>query len=314
VPPSKASQRRAGRGRADLAERQRRAREAQDQALQASREVLDRAAVRRDESWRAAAAANRRRCITVLWPPVALGLALMALGAVALPLVAIGGALAVAWGVLAASAWRRAHAPSPLVEGVAPRDAVATGALSELAAARFEDVAESLCLVLGLKVPELRVLVDPAPNALSTGAPPGAVRIVATSGLLELLERIELEAVLAHELSHVKRLDTLSGGLSLALVGGGSLPVPGSARIASFLEGPGREVEADLAAVLTTRYPPALVSSLERLVAASGATSVASLPERARSATARLWLAPLDAGRLPPACSLAERIEVLLEL
>jgi len=261
-----------------------------------------------------AAAANRRRCITVLWPPVAFGLALMALGAVALPLIAIGGALVVAWGVLAARAWQRAHVPSPLVEGITPHDAVASGALSELAAARFEDVTESLCLALGLKVPELRVLVDPAPNALSTGAPPRAARIVATSGLLERLERIELEAVLAHELSHVKRLDTLSGGLSLALVGGGSLPVPGSARLALFLEGAHREVEADLAAVLTTRYPPALVSSLEQLAASSGATSLGSLPERARAATARLWLAPLEAGRVPPACSLAERIEVLLEL
>src|SRR5205814_7501243 len=67
----------------------------------------------------------------------------------------------------------------------------------------------SLCPAAGLPKPALVVLDDPAPNALACGRRPRDAALVVTQGLLDKLSRIELEGVLAHELSHVKALDIL---------------------------------------------------------------------------------------------------------
>jgi Zn-dependent protease with chaperone function len=282
--------------------------------MRASRKVVDRAAARRDEAWRAAAAANRRRCRVLLGTPVVPGLVLMALGALSLALFFAGVVVTVAWALIAARSWRAAGGGAGKRLGAMSTDeAVAAGALSPVAAGRFSDVAESLCAALGLEVPRLQVLVDTSPNAVTTGTRRPEVRLTLTTGLLAALDRIELEAVLAHELSHSKRLDTLSGGLSTALLGGGRLPLPGCRRLAAWLEGPARELEADLAAVQVTRYPPALVAALEQAGEAPSVEPDASVTQAVRSATARQWLVPfvpLDDG----AFALADRLEVLVEL
>ncbi len=247
----------------------RRALEAQAAAAQAARLVLDRAAVRRDAAWRDAAAANVRRVRTVLYAPFAIGVALVALGIAAPVLFAVGGVALIGWAVVAVLAWRAAATGSYLkIDGVSPDDAVDKGVVPPLKGERYEDVAESLCAAFGLPLPELLVLVDAAPNSIAAGGKDSPATIVFTSGLLASLDRIELEAVLAHELSHVKRLDTLSGGLSAALLHGGRAPLPGARRLAGWLEGPDRELDADLAAMSVTRYPPALASSLDKVSSA----------------------------------------------
>jgi heat shock protein HtpX len=205
--------------------------------------------------------------------------------------------------------------------------------------ARLFNLVEGLCANAGVPQPELFVVADAGLNALTMGRSPRHATLVVTSGLLEHLSRIELEAVLAHELSHVKSDDILTATLAVALfgllhaparaaVGGGPgavagyllLPLSVLAGIGLRLSvGPQREELADSSGVSLTRYPPALVSALEKL-RRSGTVVRAASP-----ATAHLWLGaavpPPPSTRLrwlsrlydthPP---LDERIEALREL
>ena len=309
----------------------RRSREAQQAAVRASREVLDRAATRRDDAWRRAADDNRRRALTVAAVPFVIGFGVALVGIVVLPLLIVGLVLIIGWALIAAASWRSAViGAGARIGGITASEAVDAGVLQGLAAERYQDVAESLCAALGLPVPRLLVLVDAAPNAMVSGVRPDEVRLLATSGLLSMVERIELEGVLAHELAHVKRLDTLSGGLSVALLHGGRLGLPGSARLASWLEGPNRELEADVFEELdiehqrVTRYPPGLINALAGIDEAPSSVPSASVQTGLLADTASQWIVPL--AELQPSRSRAtspadegvfgitERLEVLREL
>lgn len=83
----------------------------------------------------------------------------------------------------------------------------------------FYTVVENLCVASGLPMPRIYVIDDPSPNAFATGRDPKHATICATSGLLEILERSELEGVVAHELSHVKNYDILVSTVVAVLVG-----------------------------------------------------------------------------------------------
>ena len=80
-------------------------------------------------------------------------------------------------------------------------------------------VVENLSIAAGTPMPKVYVIYDPAPNAFATGRDPKHAVVCVTTGLLERLERAELEGVIAHELSHVKNYDMLVSTITAVLVG-----------------------------------------------------------------------------------------------
>ncbi len=187
--------------------------------------------------------------------------------------------------------------------------------------ARLYNLVEGLCIGTGLPMPKLYIIDDPAPNAFATGRNPKHSAIAVTSGLLEKMNRIELEGVLAHELSHIKNYDILVSTLAVVMVGivallsdlglrfmifgggrnrdsnnGGAGPIlaiialvfiilaPIAATLMQFAVSRRRESLADISAVEITRYPPGLISALEKLQ-----TDHTVVKENNR-ATAHLWI------------------------
>jgi Zn-dependent protease with chaperone function len=136
--------------------------------------------------------------------------------------------------------------------------------------ARLHNIVEGLCVAAGLPKPDLYVVDDHTLNAFSLGRNPGHASVVVTSGLLDKLNRVELEGVVAHELAHIRNHDTLvtttAVGLPLLRV-----VLPGR-----------RESVADATGVRFTRYPPGLIAALEKL---------RGEPSPGRSwTTAHLWI------------------------
>ncbi|MDP3947272.1 MAG: M48 family metalloprotease, partial [bacterium] len=80
-------------------------------------------------------------------------------------------------------------------------------------------VVENLAITAGLPMPKLYLVDEPAPNAFATGRNPEHAVVAVTSGLLERLDRSELEGVIAHELSHIGNRDMLVGTVAVILVG-----------------------------------------------------------------------------------------------
>jgi heat shock protein HtpX len=198
-------------------------------------------------------------------------LGLLALGALG---VVVGLALAV---VVATAAYR-------LSDRVALGGAQARPA-DEAEFPRFHNLVEGLCIAAGLPKPRLAVVDDPAPNAFTAGRSPRHATLVATTGLLRDLNRLELEGVLAHELCHLKRGDPLVATVAVVAVPPVALVLPPlAARITGHALGRDREFVADTAGVELTRYPPGLASALRKLEAAPA--SVRHAPR----ASAPLWI------------------------
>ena len=194
--------------------------------------------------------------------------------------------------------------------------------------ARFHNLVEGLCIASGLPKPRLYIVDDPAPNAFSTGRNPKHAAVAVTTGLLDRMNRVELEGVLAHELSHIRNYDVLVMTLAVTMVGIIVLLSDFFLRIMFWTGGRGgrdnesnnplgivfaivgfillifapiiaalmqmavrrrREYLADASGVQLTRYPPGLISALEKLKDDHTATHFAS------KATAHLWIEePLD--------------------
>ncbi|HEX2192095.1 MAG TPA: M48 family metallopeptidase [Acidimicrobiales bacterium] len=187
--------------------------------------------------------------------------------------------------------------------------------------ARLHNLVEGLCVAAGLRKPGVYVIDDDAPNAFAVGRSPRHAAVVVTTGLLERMSRIELEGVLAHELSHVKSYDVLVSSLAVVLVG---LPLmvagPVASRAIRLAVSRSREALADFSGVQLTRYPPGLVAALEKLKDHPAAVQSGS------RATAHLWIeSPLVRtgadGRLPSRDRLSDthppledRIQALKEL
>lgn len=78
-------------------------------------------------------------------------------------------------------------------------------------------IVENLCIASGLPTPKIFLIEDQSPNAFATGRNPKNAIVCVTSGLLKILNKSELEAVIAHELSHIKNYDILIASLAVVL-------------------------------------------------------------------------------------------------
>lgn len=187
---------------------------------------------------------------------------------------------------------------------------------------------ENLCITAGLPVPKIYIIEDTAPNAFATGRNPEHAVIAVTTGILQKLNKVELEGVLAHELSHIGNRDILFSTIVVILVGfvtlladwfwrasfyGGSrrnreggggymfliaialtILAPIVATLIQLAISRKREFLADASGALLTRYPEGLAMALEKI---SGDTEPL---EVANKATAHLYIVnPLkgDGGR-----------------
>lgn len=171
--------------------------------------------------------------------------------------------------------------------------------------ARLLNLVDGLCVAAGVPAPELRILEDGAVNALVLAGRGGAT-LYCTRGLLERLDRMELEAVLAHELSHLKRTDAARAGVASMACGALLAWLPASARLVAYLSGDEREALADAAGVRLTRYPPALAAAIETIAASP--SRPAGLDAVTLRATAGWWFAPL--AEAEPTKTVAGRLDL----
>lgn len=184
----------------------------------------------------------------------------------------------------------------------------------------FIRIVENLSITAGLPMPKVYIVEDPAPNAFATGRNPEHAAVVATTGLLSLLTKVELEGVIAHELSHIGNRDMLvmtvavvlagflsiiadmflrmshfgfggrdrdnkAGGLLLILAIVGIILAPIAAQLIQLAISRKREFLADASGAMLTRYPEGLASALEKIAGS------ARPMERANHATAHLFIA-----------------------
>jgi heat shock protein HtpX len=183
---------------------------------------------------------------------------------------------------------------------------------------------ENLCIGAGLPMPKIYVIEDGSPNAFATGRDPDHAAIAVTRGLLQKLDKLELEGVIAHELSHIGNYDirlmtivvVLAGlaalmadlALRLTLFGAGRRPsnrdrgggaavliiyaialvaiilTPIAAQLIRFAISRQEEFRADASAALLTRYPEGLARALEKISADPDPLEVAN------KATAHLYI------------------------
>jgi len=169
-------------------------------------------------------------------------------------------------------------------------------------APQLYNVVEELSIAAGLPMPKVYIIDSPAPNAFATGRNPEHSSVAVTTGLLEKLNRDELQGVIGHELSHIRNYDILFATMVGVLVGtiailgdlmirwrlfggrrrraggGGQAEViflivalllavlaPISARLLQLAVSRRREYLADASSVELTRYPEGLASALEKI-------------------------------------------------
>lgn len=184
-------------------------------------------------------------------------------------------------------------------------------------------IVENLAITDGLPMPKVYIMDDPAPNAFATGRNPDNASVAVTTGLLQIMDKRELAAVLAHEMGHVKNYDILVNMIVFGLVSAigmicdmimrvafwgdnkdrdsrlmifgiiAAILAPIVAMMVQLAVSRQREYLADASGALTTRDPEGLAMALEKL-------KDSSKPMRNQnSSTAHLFFAnPLKPGFL----------------
>lgn len=264
--------------------------------------------------------ANRRRAARLLAAFAAVVFVVLAIVALLITPALVGVALLLA--LLAAWwAWRRC--------GDVALDLADAGPADEHEHARLFNVTSGLCAAMGVPSPTLHVVDDAARNAMICGRNADDASLVVTRGLLEGLNLVELEAVVAHQLYRVKSAEIVPETLMVTTIGLATVLADRADRwdwLSRFLGAASRfleplqlrlhpanlDLDLDLAAMQFTRYPPALASALEKMAGRS-------VLEMASSATAHLWIAPPMNTTARPAvvhlhAPLDERIAVLQEM
>lgn len=197
------------------------------------------------------------------------------------------------------------------------------------------NIVENLAISTGLPKPKVYVVNDPAPNAFATGRNPEHAVVAATTGLLQILDRNELEGVMAHEMAHVGNRDMLVMTVTVVLAGfiailadmfmralwfGGNdrnkhpifmvlaivgiILAPIAAQMIQMAVSRKREYLADATGALMTRYPEGLASALEKI------SGYGRPMQRASHATAHLFIADPFGGQTR---SLAQKIGGLFQ-
>lgn len=164
---------------------------------------------------------------------------------------------------------------------------------------RFYRIVENLAITTGIQTPKVYIINDPAPNAFATGRDPKHAIVAATTGLIDMMNDSELEAVMAHEMGHVQNYDIRISMITFGLVsaigfitdmimrmfmfGGGDrdndnnsplmmiigvlviILAPIIAAMVQMAVSREREYLADATSAMTTRNPDAMISALEKL-------------------------------------------------
>ncbi len=176
-------------------------------------------------------------------------------------------------------------------------------------------IVENLAITAGLPMPKLYIVSDPSPNAFATGRDPEHAVIAVTSGLLQILDKNELEGVIAHEMAHIGNRDMLIMTVAVVLAGFvavvadmlsrsmmygdgkdrspiflvlgivGIILAPLAAKMIQLAISRKREYLADATGALLTRYPEGLASALQKI-----STNHQPL-QRVSHATAHLFIA-----------------------
>ena len=123
------------------------------------------------------------------------------------------------------------------------------------------DLVQEVCIASGLKMPKVAIVADSAPNAFATGRNPEKALIAFTTGILEVMDRDELQGVIAHEMSHVANRDTLVSAIAATTAGAIALLSDVIMRMMWF--GGGRDRDQN-----NNQNPVALVASLIVLILA----------------------------------------------
>ena len=291
-------------------------------------------------NFRTMQAANRRKTIALL---VGMGVLMWCVVYAALTYFGGSGAgiVPIAVGIALISVWGSYYGSDKLVLTM-------TGAklIQESDNPKLFDLIQEVIIASGLPMPKVAIVIDSAPNAFATGRNPEHALIAFTTGILDAMDRDQLQGVIAHEMAHVANRDTLVSAVAATTAGaiaivsdmltrmmffgggrdrnreGGGNPIalvislvililaPLAAMMLRSAISRKRESLADATAVSFTRNPAGLRSALEVLAADS------TVVRQRSTAVAHIWIeSPLDAKSVSKLFSthppIAERIAVL---